>query len=73
MTTGHLITHADLTTLGDIDFGLLDNTCRQFVADSQVEALALELGFHLLVLSQVVEDAAANQVVLVLVGSPVVQ
>ncbi len=73
VTTGHLVTHADLTAFGDIDLRHLDDTVRQLVADSEVEFLALERGVHLLVFGDIVHDTLRHEFVLVLVGRPALQ
>ena len=73
MASGHLVTHANLTAFGDIDFSHLDNTIGQFVTDSEVEFLAFEGGIQLLVFREVVEHTLCNESVLVLIDGPVLQ
>ena len=70
MTTCHLITYADLTLLTDIDFSHLDDTVRQLITDGEVEFLALELRIHLLIFSNIVDDALCHEFVLMLICSP---
>ena len=73
VTTGHLITYADLTTLSHINLRHLDDTVRQLITDSEVELLALELRIHLFVFSDVVKHALSNEFVLVRIRSPVLK
>ena len=73
MTTGHLITDADFAVLSHINLRHLDDTVRQFVADSEVEFLAFEVGIQLFILINIIHDAAANEVTFVLVVGPIIQ
>ncbi len=70
MATCHLVTHADLTTLGNIHLGHLDDTIGQFISDSEVEFLTLELCIQLLEFLKIVHHTLANQSILMLVSSP---
>ena len=70
MTTGHLITYANLTLLGNIYLGHLDNARGKLVADSDGELLALHLCIKNLELLQVVDNQLANELVGVLVVGP---
>ncbi len=71
MAAGHLVADADLTLLGDVDLGYLHDARGQLVADGDVELLAAELGVDFLALAEIVDDRAADEVVLVLVAGPV--
>ena len=70
VTTGHLITYADLTTLCDIDLGHLDDTVGQLVTDGEVELIALELRIHLLIFRDIIEDTLRYKLVLMLIVGP---
>ena len=70
MTTGHLVAHADLTLLGDIDLGHLHDTRGEFVTDRNIEFLTAQLGIILFVFLQVVDDGGTNQLILGGIGRP---
>ena len=71
VTTGHLVTNANLTFLGNVNLGHLDDTARQFIADGNGELLALQLGIHDVVLLEVVDDELTDEHVGVLVIGPI--
>ena len=73
MTTGHLITYADLTTLSDINLRHLDDAIRQFVTDSKVEFLTLENSVHLLIFRDIIEYALRYELVLMRISSPTLE
>ena len=72
MTTSELITHTDLTFLGHIYLGHLQDTRRQFITDGDSELTALQLCIKQLVLLDVVHDQFLNEIILVLIISPAV-
>ena len=72
MTTGQLITDTDLTFLGNIDLGHLQDAIGQLVTNRDSELTALQLCIQQLVLLHEVDDQLGNQLVLVLIVRPVV-
>ena len=56
VTTGHFVTHLDLTFLGDVDLRNLHNAGRQLVAHGEVELLSPKLRIQLLVFLEVIHD-----------------
>ena len=73
MTTGHLIADANLTFLGNVNLGHLENARRKFVANRDIVFLSSELGIEFLILAQVVYDGGTNHVVLVRIVCPLAQ
>ncbi len=71
VATCHLVTHTDLTLLGDVDLGHLHDARGELVTDGEVEFLAAQLAVNLLRLAHVVGDKLTHHAVHALVGSPV--
>ena len=72
MATSHLVTDHQLTLLGDIDFGHLDDAVGKFIADAGDILLAVVFTQHLFVLDHVVVDQGGHHTVLVFVARPLV-
>ena len=73
MTTGHLVTDTNLTFLGNVYLGHLNDTCGQLVTDSDGELLAFQLGIEFLVLLDEVHHQCTNQSVGMFILRPVAQ
>ena len=71
MTSGQLITYADLTLLSYIYLSHLQDAVWQLVTDSDSELLTLHLSIKQLVLLHEVDNQLGNQLVLMLVCCPV--
>ncbi len=63
MTTGHLVTNTNLTLLGDVNLGHLDDACGQLVTDGDGKLLTRHLGIQQFVLLQVIDDQLGNELV----------
>ena len=70
MTTSQLVTDTDLTLLGDIDLGHLNDAVGQLVTDVEHQDLALGLSIQQLVLLHIVDNQLGYQLVLMIVGCP---
>ena len=70
MTAGHLVSHAQLALLGNVHFGQLDNSGREFVPVGQVVFLALENRIQFLVLDRIVVDRLFDQRIQTRVARP---
>ena len=73
VASGHLVAHANLSFLGNVDLGHLDDAAGQLVADGNGKLAALHLGIHELVLLQVIDDKLADELVGVLICGPSAQ
>ena len=71
VTTSHLITDTNLTLLGYVNLGHLDDAAGQFVANSNGKLLTLELSIHDVVLLEVIDDELTNEHIGVLIVGPV--
>ena len=70
MAAGHLVTHANLALLGNVDLGQLHDARRQLITLSGIVFVALLLGLELLIFHSEAVDNAVNQIVVRLVGRP---
>ena len=73
MSSGQLVAHANLTFLGNIHLGHLENARRQLVADGDGELATLKLGIQQFVLADVIHDELLYQVVRMGIVGPVVR
>ena len=70
MTTSHLIPYLDLTLLGDVDLGHLDDTRGELVSHRLIKLTTTELGVVLLRLLQIVSDDLGDELIGVFVARP---
>ena len=70
MTTCHLITHGDLSLLSDVDFSKLHDSVRELVPDLNHVELPFRLCLKFLVGDAIVVDEFLNQLIRVLIRSP---
>ena len=70
MATCHLIADTNLTLLGNVNLGLLNDTRRKVVTNGQRKLLTLQNGIELVELLQVVDNELTDELVGVLVFRP---
>ena len=72
MATGELITHLDLTLLGNVNLSHLQDTRRQLITNGNGELAAVLLSGQLLVLADEVHDQMLNHVIDALIIRPAI-
>ena len=73
MTACHLVTHRDLTLLGNIDLSHLHDTRGKVIAYRDIVLLAAQFCLDLFLLAEIVHDTVADHIILVGIRGPLAQ